>query len=148
MRYEIRKARPEDRDALAEIRVAAMRPSLEDAGRYDPVEVKQRLIRSFVPDETVVFEKDGTILGFYVLNDEGDHLYLNHIYVDPTFQGEGIGSEMLGHAIELSNKRAIPIRLQALKGSPANQFNKTNGFVETGEELYNIHYERPPDDIG
>ena len=46
------KASITDGDLLADIRVAAMRPSLEAAGRFDPVRARRRFRDTFEPSDT------------------------------------------------------------------------------------------------
>jgi hypothetical protein len=44
MNYEICLASDEDREFLAELRISAMKESLENVGRFDPVKARNRFL--------------------------------------------------------------------------------------------------------
>lgn len=52
----------QDAEDLANLRVAAMRPSLERLGRFDPQRAKDRLLANFVPECTRHLVVDGSAL--------------------------------------------------------------------------------------
>ncbi|MEP0074002.1 MAG: hypothetical protein ABJE79_14995 [Marinomonas sp.] len=56
---------------MAEIRAAAMKPSLEALGRFDERRVRDRFLESFTPDETFQIVSDDEILGFFVVRNKG-----------------------------------------------------------------------------
>lgn len=130
-----------DFDALADLRALAMRPSLERLGRYDPERSRQRLRASFVAADTRWISLDGARVGFYVLTDEGEALRLNHLYLHPDAQGKGLGRKVVDLAIAQANETSRTLRLTALRGSESNAFYLRCGFVQTGEEEWDIHYE-------
>lgn len=43
-----------DLDALVELRVVAMQPSLEKLGRFNPARARQRLIDEYSPEHTTI----------------------------------------------------------------------------------------------
>lgn len=61
-----------DGPALAEVRAAAMRPSLERLGRYDDTRVRQRFLDAFDPTCAWGLELDGRLVGCVALRPEGD----------------------------------------------------------------------------
>ncbi|WP_243645874.1 hypothetical protein [Reinekea marinisedimentorum] len=84
---EFIEANQGDGQMLADIRAAAMRPSLEALGRYDEVRVRSRFLDTFVPGDTIKLVSGNSTFGFYVLRDKGDHFYLDHLYI-ATFSGQ------------------------------------------------------------
>ena len=128
-------------DQLADIRVAAMRPSLEAAGRFDPQRARDRFLRSFNPDETEMIVQGETIVGFYVFCSRSDHLFLDHLYILPEFQGYGIGKAIIQGLKEQARARGMPIRLMALNGSPANAFYQSLGFTLMSADALDSTYE-------
>ena len=135
------EARETDGKKLADLRVTAMRPSLEAVGRFDPDRARQRFLSGFAPRETWKLMIEGRTAGFLVLRQRDDHLYLDHLYVEPSFQGSGIGQFALDHAKGRARSEKLPIRLMALKGSPANAFYLTHGFVSVGGDDIDTLYE-------
>lgn len=96
----LRRATPEDADALATILRAAMQkamPSLPEL--HTPEEDRSFLREMVLPNEEVwVIERDAQIVGFAALGSRQDVDYLQHIYVGPEHQGRGVGSELFTHA--------------------------------------------------
>lgn len=142
--YTIIEATAQDGPALAEIRVLAMRESLEAAGRFDPDRARLRFLAGFTPEHTHILYRDGICVGFYVLRDHQTYLYLDHLYLHPAQQGTGIGSAVVSFLQQVALARGLPIRLLALRGSRANQFYCDHGFIPIAEEDFDTRYEWLP----
>lgn len=140
----LRPASHSEADALASLRVRVMRPSLEAAGRFDPQRARTRFLSKFDPKATWVIEMEGAPVGFFVLCDKGDHLYLDHLYVDLPFQNRGFGRTVVSHTQNLARRQAKPIRLIALSQSPANGFYVSCGFRVIAEDGIDVTYEWCP----
>lgn len=141
MNYRIYEVEEDEKEALAELRIAAMRPSLEAVGRFDPDRARSRFLNNFCREATRKVEVDERLAGFYVVKDNIDHLYLDHMYIRSEFQGNGLGSLILKGIIVEAQERGLPLRLGALRGSRSNQFYQSHGFVQTHEEEWDIYYE-------
>lgn len=124
----LRPAATTEADELAELRVKAMRPSLEAAGRFDPIRAKQRFLSSFSAVDTRVIEQDGQIVGLVVVRQGQDELSLDHLYISPEYQGMGVGSQVLRQVFEEADAQQKPVRVGALKGSRSNDFFVRHGF--------------------
>lgn len=140
MKLEFRKAKTGDFDSLADIRVRAMKPSLERVGRFDPHRAVERLRKSFTPESTIVAVKSKRIVGFYTLLTKNEELYLNHLYIDPDFHCLGIGRALMERILKVANDSSKEITLEALKESEANEFYRKFGFVRVGESEYDNIY--------
>ncbi|MBV7483552.1 GNAT family N-acetyltransferase [Bordetella sp. BOR01] len=131
-----------DFDALADLRAAAMRPSLERLGRYDPQRSRERLRATFVPAGTRAVELDGRRIGFYTLRHLDGALRLDHLYLLPAECGRGLGSRVMAHIIGQAQAAGLPLRVGALRDSDSNRFYLRHGFVQTGETEWDIEYQR------
>lgn len=131
----------EDGEVLANLRALAMRESLEAIGRYDVSRVRDRFLSTFDPSHTKAIMLEDSLVAFFVVVEHGDHLYLDHLYVHPQYQGKGIGSNVLESVFVRAQNMQKPIRLGALKGSRSNEFYLSHGFIKTHEEEYDIFYE-------
>ena len=80
-KYEFRKAVADDLEALVQLRIAAMKPSLLAVGRFDPERARERFSATYNPSNTSVICMSGKAVGFYVLADNTDHLILDHLYI-------------------------------------------------------------------
>ncbi|MEE4012997.1 GNAT family N-acetyltransferase [Roseibium sp. FZY0029] len=129
-----------DAERLANLRVEAMRPSLEAVGRFDPVRARERFLDGFVAADTCIIQVEGSIAGFLVVRRRADHFYLDHLYVSPAFQGRGIGRDIIEGLKAEANAAGLPIRLMALNGSPANAFYLSCGFRFVSQDALDTIY--------
>jgi GNAT superfamily N-acetyltransferase len=133
-----------DANTLVDIRIAAMRESLERIGRFDPQRARERFLASFDPVLCRFIEADGIQAGFILIRPQEDHWLLDHLYILPERQGRGIGAAVLRNVFERADAQRMPIRLGALRGSDSNRFYLQHGFVQTGETEWDIYYVRHP----
>lgn len=134
-------AEPHDADLLANIRVQFMRESLEALGRFDPERARERFLKSFGSEETFKLVNGQQTLGFYVLRDRTDHIWLDRLYIRPNTQGGGIGAAVISRIKAHAFSKGKPIRLGALKQSKANAFYQRHGFQHTHSAEFDNYYE-------
>ncbi len=133
-----------DFESLLAIRTAAMRPSLEHLGRFDPARSRERLQRLFFPDHTQFILHDQQRVGFFTFRPVDEHLRLEHLYVLPAHQSIGVGSTVLRSLITQADTANRAIELCALIQSASNQFYQRHGFVAQSEDDWNVNYRREP----
>lgn len=128
-------AQQSDSDDLVDIRIEAMRESLERVGRFDPLRARERFLSGFEPRYTRYIELQGKRVGFVVVKPLNNEFLLDHLYVRPSAQGSGIGATVLNHIFKEADAAALPIRVGALKESASNRFYVRHGFqfVESSE---------------
>ena len=141
---ELRAVSLDDADALADLRVAAMRASLEAAGRFDADRARNRFLANFVPQFTRHIVVAGERVGFVVVRPAADELLLDHLYVVPPMQGRGIGAAVLAVVFAEADAERRNLRVGALKGSRSNAFYQRHGFrlIDSGE--WDLYYVRRP----
>ncbi|WP_211474877.1 GNAT family N-acetyltransferase [Collimonas humicola] len=132
-----------DFEELVALRIAAMRESLERIGRFDPVRARERFRSGFSANDTRHIGADGRRLGFVVVKPGQDQLLLDHLYIRPGHQGQGIGAAVLAQIFKEADALALPLRVGALRGSDANRFYQRHGFELFAEEEWDIYYLRP-----
>ncbi|HAS6046198.1 GNAT family N-acetyltransferase [Vibrio vulnificus] len=130
-----------DGEILAEIRVSAMKQSLEAIGRFEPNRARNRFLDNYEFRDTTKIYANNTLVGFYAVSKDCDHLYLSHLYVLPEYQGNGIGVDAINRIKDLSITSCHTVKLGALRNSPANQFYLSQGFELTHEEEWDLYYE-------
>src|SRR5690349_18809771 len=106
-----------DAEALAALRVEAMRESLERVGRFDPARARERFLSGFMPEHTRHIEMNGDRVGFCVVKPHGGELQLDHLYVHPRRQGEGIGAAVLALLFDEADAEGLAVRVGALRES-------------------------------
>ena len=143
MNYQLRTPQSEDAEALANIRVQAMRPSLEAIGRFDEDRARRRILDTFDPTATLEILVNEERVGFLVVRHHPDHFYLDHLYIAPAHQGAGLGSAVLRQLIQEARVAGKPMRLGTLKFSPSNNFYVSHGFRLEREEEWDNYYVLP-----
>lgn len=133
-----------DFEELVALRIAAMRESLERIGRFDPVRARERFRSGFTPAYTRHVMVDGQRVGFVVVKPDQDQLLLDHLYIDPKYQGKGIGAAVLAQVFKEADALSLPMRVGSLRESEANRFYQRHGFAFVAEEEWDIHYIRSP----
>jgi GNAT superfamily N-acetyltransferase len=137
-------AQPGDFDALVALRIQAMRESLEQVGRFDPQRAKERFRAGFSPQHTLNIEADGVRIGFVVVKPQADELLLDHLYIHPNAQGQGIGAAVLAHVFEMADRSGLAVRVGALRGSASNRFYVRHGFEPVEQTEFDNYYVRKP----
>jgi GNAT superfamily N-acetyltransferase len=139
-----------DFERLLALRLVALRESLERLDRYDPERARARLTREFEPAHMRLIEVDGAFAGCVSLKPAGEHtLEIQHFYLDPTWQGQGVGGVAMERLLAEADAEGKPVTLGVLRESDANRFYQHHGFIETHREEYDIYYRRaapPPGD--
>ena len=133
----------DDFEQLVTLRIAAMRESLERLGRFDHDRARERLRNSFYPEHTWLILADDQAVGFYTLRPAADALSLDHLYIHPDYQSQGIGSVVLSRIVSEAEQLGLPIRLNALRQSASNRFYQRHGFTATHEDEFDVYYVRP-----
>ena len=143
MKVEVAPVADSDFEELADLRVAAMRESLERVGRFDPLRARERLRSSFKPEHTRFIAFEGTRVGFYAVIPSPEGLRLDHLYVHPDFQNRGIGRAVLQMILAEADAGGFAVSVGALKESASNRFYQRHGFVLVSESEWDNYYIRP-----
>lgn len=136
-------AQPGDFEELARIRIEAMRESLERVGRFDPARARERLESGFACERTRHIVVDGERVGFVVVMPVGDALVLDHLYLKPGAQNQGVGGVVLAQVIAEADDAGLPMRVGALRESASNRFYVRHGFRLVERTEYDNLYVRP-----
>jgi len=75
-----------------------------------------------------IIELDGVAVGCVATDWKGDHLFIDKLYIAPSFQRNGIGASVLGTIVSQAAKRGVPTMLSVLTTNPADWFYRREGF--------------------
>jgi GNAT superfamily N-acetyltransferase len=142
---QYRAATEDDFERLLALRIAAMQPSLERIGRFEPQRARERFRGSFAPQfMRMIFEDEQLIGCVTVRPEEGPTIWVEHLYIAPSHQGRGVGAEVMNAITANADRAGHTIRIAVLRESDANAFYTRLGFCETNREEWDIYYSRPP----
>lgn len=136
-----------DFERLLALRIQVMQEHLERIGRYHPERAKARFRDGFRPEHMRLILVDGAFAGCVTLKPRDGHLEIEHFYLLPEHQGRGAGGEVIARLLAEADAARLPVRLGVLKQSPAARFYERHGFVRTGEDEWDVYYERLPADV-
>ena len=133
-------AHEDDAEQLVALRIAAMRDSLARIGRFDPQRARERFLSGYSPAHTRHIEVAGRRIGFVAVKPQADALLLDHLYIRPGSQGQGIGAIVLARIIDEARALCLPLKVGALRDSDANRFYQRHGFKLVTQEEFDNYY--------
>jgi GNAT superfamily N-acetyltransferase len=134
VKIALRKAVAADSDFAYGAKKAAFRHYAEKIWGGD--EEAQREIHNerFQAQEFRVISAGGVDVGVMALEQSGDCVKLNQLYLLPEYQGRQIGRQSMLLVMEQARELGLPIRLRVLKNNPrARAFYERLGFGCVGE---------------
>ena len=140
---ELAQASADDLQGLVALRIEAMRESLERIGRFDPVRATERFAAGFSPEHTRHVVVANARVGFVVVKPQADHLLIDHLYIQPSTQNQGVGTAVLVRVFAQADQAVLPLRVGALRESASNRFYLRHGFVLVEEADFDNYYVRP-----
>jgi len=137
----LRRATAEDAVAVAEVWLRAFASAYAFPHAHTDDDVRRWIREEVVPGtETWVGQDDRGVVGFIALAPG----WVEHLYVDPVAQGEGVGRRLL----ELAMTRDTTGELQLWTfqvNDRARRFYARNGFIEVERTNGTSNEERQPD---
>ncbi|WP_159346403.1 GNAT family N-acetyltransferase [Roseomonas harenae] len=128
----LRLARPEEAEAIAALVQQAYVQYVPLLGRR-PAPMDDDFALRVAHAQAYVLERDGAIVALAVLEDRGDHLWIDNLAVEPTLHGSGTGRALLAFAEEEARRRGLrELRLLTNERMERNRVIYAKaGFVET-----------------
>jgi len=136
-------ATADDFEPLLAIRIEVMREHLERVFRYKPSRARRIFREHFAEPGMRTILVDGKLAGCVALRRRPDETHIDSFYLSARYQNRGLGAAILKVLLAEAEGIGLPIRLDVLQGSPAGRFYERHGFVRTGEDTIEVHYERP-----
>jgi GNAT superfamily N-acetyltransferase len=132
-----------DFEPLLALRIEVMREHLERVFRYKP-ERARRIFREHFDEPglrlILVEDERAGCVGFRI--SEGE-IKIDSFYLDRRYQNRGLGAIILKVLLAEADAQDLPVRLEVLRGSPADRFYERHGFVKLAEDDIEAEYERP-----
>lgn len=143
LNFTFHPASASDLETLVALRIVALRESLERVGRFTPERARARFIESFRPEHTRLIRVGPALAGCVAFGPREDAWEIEHFYLDPAFQGAGLGGAVMSALLAEADAAGHAVALTVLELSDANRFYARFGFSETGREGVDIFRRRP-----
>ncbi|GKU79952.1 GNAT family N-acetyltransferase [Paenibacillus sp. L3-i20] len=135
----LRQSQNSDVETIANLRTIVLRNDLTRLGRFDEEKVRQRFRNSFDSVYTWIIESDSSFVGCVALKPTLDGYLLEHFYIHPNYQGEGVGSHVLKRLLEQNDVKGKRVTLNVLQGSSARRLYERFGFKVESEDLIDVY---------
>ncbi len=117
-----------DAQWMADLKAMAMRPDLERLGYWDFNWARERFLDTYVVENTSVIVLDGQIAGCIAVRPESDALWIEHFYLYPHAQGQGLGGDVLENVMRTHHEQR-PFMLAIDRGSAVRRLSERHGFT-------------------
>lgn len=141
----------DDFEALFDLRIAAMRESLERLGIFNLDNARKRFFGQFDPQHMqhiCADLEDGQgpqRAGLLTVVPCGDgRLKLQHLYLLPAYQNRRIGDWAMQQVQSQARRDGRAVWLEVLNQSDAIRFYERHGFVQTGGDPIDLLYQWSP----
>jgi len=129
----IRRAAAEDADTLSDLAHRAKAHWGYPASWMREWDAQLTIIPGYLELHDVwVSERDGTIVGMCALEDRGDRCNLEHVWVEPSLHGKGVGRALVMHALSEARSRQVAA-VELLSDPFATGFYERLGARRIGE---------------
>ena len=132
-----------DFEPLLVLRTEVMREHLERVGRYTPERSRQMFRKHFDEPGARLILQDGVRVGCVGFRRSDQEIRIDSFYLDRRLHGSGLGTTILNALLAEADAVGLPVRLEVLKGSPADRLYLRHGFVKLKEDEIEGFYERP-----
>jgi GNAT superfamily N-acetyltransferase len=142
-RWEFGTPTEADFEPLLAVRIEVMREHLERVFRYKPSRARRIFREHFDEPGMRTILVEGKLSGCVALRRRSEETHIDSFYLARRYHNRGLGAAILKVLLDEADAIGLPIRLDVLQGSPAGRFYERHGFVRTGEDEIEVHYERP-----
>lgn len=141
--YTLRQATAADYDFLWWLHAATMREYVAQTWGWDEARQAAYFRAHFNPAGSQIIVLDGQDAGLLVVERRPAEIFLSAIEILPAWQGQGLGTMVLGDLLAEAARERLPVRLQVLKVNPARHLYERLGFAVTGETATHDQLTRP-----
>jgi len=134
MNVALRAATTDDADFLYRLHRAAMQVYVAQTwGQWDEAWQAQHFRQHFGPLTCQIIVLHRQDIGVLCVVRRATEVFLGNLELLPTYQGQGIGTQLLKTLIDEAHQKRIPLTLQVLKVNPARRLYERLGFSISGE---------------
>jgi GNAT superfamily N-acetyltransferase len=139
MQISTRAARPDDLVFARRIYYETMRWIIERLFGWDEAREDAKFAEQFEADEVQIIMVDGRDAGWLQTQEDDSTITLGQLYVVPSLQRRGIGTEVLTRLLALAERERKAVTLAVVKMNPARHLYERHGFQPTHEDEYKVY---------
>ncbi|UCG26002.1 MAG: GNAT family N-acetyltransferase [Chloroflexota bacterium] len=128
MKYYLRQVKATDFDFLYRLKVACLKEYITAIWGWDDEFQRSHFAAHFDPAGSQIVVAYGRDAGQVSIIERPEERYLSGIYLLPAYQGQGLGSQIVGDVLANARKSNRPVSLQVLRGNPARRLYERLGF--------------------
>ncbi|MEO8934464.1 MAG: GNAT family N-acetyltransferase [Xanthomarina sp.] len=137
------EAKPSDVEITYQIMCNSIKLYIEKLWAWDDTHQQKIHKKKFKATKTILIEFQKTIVGYLVLSENENEIFLENLLIDVSFQNLGIGKDVMKSVIKKSNSEMKTIRLKVFKiNMKAQKFYQNLGFEKTSENEFNFEMKR------
>lgn len=111
-----------------------MKPAIDATWGWDEEFQLRGFDKSLSPEYWEIISSGSGDIGGFVLKHRWDHLWLEMIIIEPSFQKNGVGRVALTHMQSRATEKRLPLRLSVIKANPVMPFYEKLGFSQYDED--------------
>lgn len=132
-----------DFEPLLALRIEVMREHLERVFRYKPSRARRIFRQHFDEPGVRLILVNGERAGCVAFRVDKDEIGIDSFYLAARYHNRGLGTAILKVLLAEADTLGLPVRLEVLRGSPADRFYERHGFAKLDEDDVEARYERP-----
>ncbi len=115
MNIQTRSARDSDYHWLLELHHIVYRDLItKEFGYWDEDEELGLFVKVWESKPIEILLQNDKLVGMFIVDENSDHWWLDEIQIDPRYQNQGIGTEVVGQLIARARACQLPLRLKVL----------------------------------
>jgi ribosomal protein S18 acetylase RimI-like enzyme len=140
----LRPAQPADFAFCQRTYFESMRTTIGELGLDEAKHLANFASRWQVEQVRIVMTR-GRVIGWLQTTSTDDALFLAQLFIDTSFQRQGIGHRLMQILIEEAARENKAVTLGVVKTNPARRLYERLGFRVTHEDQYKFYMLRQPD---
>ena len=141
MPITLRNARPEDFDYCAALYFGGMEKTIRELHLSMPTQIDSFRQRWRVTQVRIII-REGIDIGWLQSSTQDGSLFLAQIFIDPAFQRQGFGTEVINRLIQEATTASQDVTLGVVKTNPARRLYERLGFRVTHEDARKLYMRR------
>ena len=137
--FELRPAIPDDLNFAWRLYRDSMKPLTEELMTWKEEKQHAVIEAEISSGQASIIVVGGVSVGWMLVREQADEIELCQLYIEPSRQNRGIGSEIITGLMREARENSKPLTLQVVKINRAYALYERLGFIQTGASEYKRH---------